>query len=158
MWNVVRNALCCGAAAGLTSTAAVMALACLEGRRPWQPLNGTSHWLWGEEAGAVTRLDARHTGIGLATNQGAAMFWGAIFGGWLAARPPRSRIALFRDASLLTMIAGLVDYGLVPKRLTPGWELAVSRKSVAATFAAMGLGLAVGGLVASRGREGRQRA
>src|SRR3954468_4959881 len=35
-----------------------------------------------------------------------------------------------------------------PKRLTPGWELVLSKRSMAATYGAMALGLAAGALVA----------
>jgi hypothetical protein len=43
-------------------------------------------------------------------------------------------------------VAGLayfVDYHLVPRRLTPGWELRLSRRSVALGFVALGVSLAV---------------
>jgi hypothetical protein len=51
-------------------------------------------------------------------------------------------------------IAGAVDYGLVPRRLSPGWEHALPPRGVAAGFAALGLGLALGALV-TRGPGGR---
>jgi hypothetical protein len=53
----------------------------------------------------------------------------------------------------MSAVAGVVDYGIVPRRLTPGWELALPPKSVAAVLAAMALGLAAGGILAQRGRK-----
>ena len=44
-------------------------------------------------------------------------------------------------------------FALVPKRLTPGWELAVSIRSVVGGFVAMALGLAAGGLLAQSARD-----
>ncbi|WP_183433334.1 hypothetical protein [Mesorhizobium sp. RMAD-H1] len=146
--RTMRYALCCGTAAGLTTTAALMLLARLEGRSPWQPANATSHWVWGEEAGAMEEADMRHTLLGLLTNQLSAMFWGLPFGAWLARRPPRDAPAMLRDASVMAAIAAAVDYLLMPKRLTPGWELALPKRSVAAAFGALALGLALGGLAA----------
>lgn len=35
----------------------------------------------------------------------------------------------------MSAIAAIVDYGIVPKRLTPGWELSLSKKSMAGAFA-----------------------
>jgi hypothetical protein len=40
------------------------------------------------------------------------------------------------------------DYLLLPRRLSPGWELALTRKSMAGAFAAMAAGLAAGALAA----------
>jgi len=67
--RTIRYALCCGTLAGLASTAALILLARLEDRSPWQPANAISHWVWGEEAGSMDEADMRHTGLGLATNQ-----------------------------------------------------------------------------------------
>jgi len=150
--RTIRYALCCGTLAGLASTAALILLARLEDRSPWQPANAISHWVWGEEAGSMDEADMRHTGLGLATNQIAAMFWGLPFGAWLARRPPRNAPAMLRDASIMTAIAAAVDYLLIPRRLTPGWELALPKRSVAAAFGAMALGLALGGLAAQAQR------
>ena len=66
---------------------------------------------------------------------------------WLAARPPRTTAGLLRDACARSAIAAAIDYGATPKRLTPGWELVLSKRSMAATYAAMALGLAAGALV-----------
>jgi hypothetical protein len=37
---------------------------------------------------------------------------------------------------------------VTPQRLTPGWELVLSERSMVATFGAMALGLAAGALAA----------
>lgn len=151
--TLFRYILCCGAGAAIASSAAVMISARLEGRSPLAPVNATSHWLWGDEAGDHDKADVRHTAVGAATNVGAAFFWGSLFGAFLSSRPPRKPAALLRDASVVGALASLVDYGLVPKRLTPGWELALSKRSVATAMAAMALGLAGGGWAAQRIEE-----
>jgi hypothetical protein len=40
------------------------------------------------------------------------------------------------------MVAAVVDYGLVPKRFTPGWEDPLPIRSIAGGFAGLALGLA----------------
>lgn len=149
--QLLRYALFCGAGAALASSAALIISARLERRGAWAAVNASSRWLWGEEAGTHDEADLRHTLVGGATNIGASFFWGALFGAFLSSRPPRRPVAMVRDASMAGVIAGLVDYGLVPKRLTPGWELALSKRSVMIAMAALALGLAGGGLVAQEG-------
>jgi hypothetical protein len=149
--RIARYALFCGGAAGLASIASLMLLARSEGRSPWQPVNATSHWIHGDAAASVRQADLPHTAAGLVTNQLSATFWGVLFGIWLANRPPRTAAAMLRDAAAVSAIAGAIDYGLVPRRLRPGWELALSNRSVALAFGAMALGLAAGGLAAEGG-------
>jgi len=48
------------------------------------------------------------------------------------------------------MLAAIVDYGLLPKNLTPGWEEPLPVRSVAGGFGGLALGLALGGLITSR--------
>jgi hypothetical protein len=155
--SFARYALYCGGAAGAASMATVMLAAMAEGRSPLQPVNATSHWIWGDEAGRHTRPDIAHTLTGAVTNQSAAMFWGALFGAWLSSRPPRSTAQMFRDAAAMGVIATTLDYGILPRRLSPGWELALSRPSVGLSMAAMALGLALGGLAAQEPRMRRRR-
>jgi hypothetical protein len=129
---------------------AVMGAARLEGKSAWRPLNATSHWLQGQAAGRRSEADLSHTSVGAATNQAAAMFWGAIFGAYLANRPQHSNARILRDSFVMAAIAGAFDYGLMPRRLTPGWELAVSKRAVVMTLGAMAVGLAAGGMAARR--------
>lgn len=148
--TLLRYALFCSAGAALATSAAIMISARREGRSHWAPVNATSHWLWGGEAGTHDEADVPHTAVGAATNLGASLFWGSLFGAFLSSRPPRTPAAMLRDASAAGAIAGLVDYALVPKRLTPGWELALPNRSVVISMAAMALGLAGGGLAAQK--------
>jgi hypothetical protein len=110
--------------------------------------NATSHWLHGDSAALHREPDAAHTFIGYATHHASALFWAVPFEAWLAARPPCTTAGLLRDACAMSAIAAAIDYGVTPKRLTPGWELVLSKRSMAATFGAMALGLAAGAIVA----------
>ena len=141
------SALITGTAASIVSTAALVLLAQREGKSAFQPTNATSHWLHGDHVASHREPDIAHTLIGYATHHASALFWAVPFEIWLAARPPRTTTALLRNACMISAIAAAIDYGATPKRLTPGWELVLSKRSMAATYGAMALGLAGGALV-----------
>jgi hypothetical protein len=145
--ELLVSTLVTGTVASVISTAALAALAKVEGQRPMKPANSTSHWLHGDSAGSFDGVDVEHTGLGLATHHASAMFWALPFEAWLAFRSPRSSIELLRDATVVSAMAAIVDYGIVPKRLTPGWELSLSKKSMTGAFASLAIGLAAGALV-----------
>jgi hypothetical protein len=145
--RISLSALIIGTTASIVSTAALAILATLEGKGALQPTNATSHWLHGESAAAFAHMDTRHTGLGYATHHASALFWAWPFAAWLASRPDRSSVQMLRDASVLSAIAATVDYGITPKRLTPGWELVLPTRSMFAAFAALAIGLALGARV-----------
>lgn len=160
--SFARIAACCGAGAALASIAAVVVSSRIENGSNWRAVNATSHFLWGPENAVRDEVDVAHTGVGLSTNVAAAFFWGSVLALALDGRPRRSPPEMLRDASVVAALAGVVDYGIVPRRMRPGWELALSKTAVVSCLAAMALGLAGGGLAAqgsgaSRSTERRVR-
>jgi hypothetical protein len=141
-----------GAGGAVAALGALALLARVEGRSPLQPVNATSHVLHGPAAGARREADLAHTGLGGMVNVGASLFWALPFTWWLLRRR-RPPAAIAAGAAGTAAIAAAVDYGLMPRRLTPGWEHAVSRGAVGATFAALALGLSAGALAARTLRE-----
>ena len=109
-----------------------------------QPINATSHWLHGDKAAACDALDARHTLIGFATHWASAVFWALPFEFWRAQRRPPSAGALLRGACMTSAVAAAIDYGVTPKRFTPGWELVLSKRAMVATYGVLAFGLASG--------------
>ena len=144
----VKSILLSGAAAGVASTCALGLLARLEGKDVFQPVNSTSHWLHGERAASFTGADVTHTAVGVATHQAATFFWAALFEWWISSRRPVRPVPMLGFALATSAVAAAVDYGATPKRFTPGWEFVLSKRSMAATYAAMAAGLAVGALIA----------
>src|SRR5689334_2092315 len=71
---------------------------------------------------------------------------------WLASHPPQSSLQLGRNAAVMSAIAAIVDYGITPRQLTPGWELTLTRKSMVGAFAGLALGLTAGALLSRRMR------
>lgn len=146
----LANILVSGTAVSLATSAVLSVLARLEGRSPVQPLNSTSHWYWGEAAGRSRRVDVPHTIVGFATHHGASLFWACAYE--LLRRHPRRRAA-FGDAVAVSTLAAVVDYAVVPKRLTPGWEKVVSPAAIGAAYAAMAVALALSPRLRGRGRS-----
>ena len=148
--HVLRASLVSGTIASLASTAALVLLAKAQKKSALQPLNATSHWLHGAKAAERDTADVAHTAVGYATHHASAIFWALPFQAWLALRPNRASSALLRDAAVMSAIAAAVDYGVVPKRLTPGWELVLSKTSLIATYGALALGLFAGARLVER--------
>ena len=63
--RVLRRALVSGSVASATSGVALAAMSLAERGSAPQALNATSHWLHGDRAARVRRLDVAHTGTGL---------------------------------------------------------------------------------------------
>ena len=119
MLPLLTKALLSGSAVGVATTAALAALARAEGRHPVQPVNSTSHWYLGEAAGRSRAVDLRHSLLGYATHHGASLFWAAIFQALRRLSPKREPLV---DALAVSAFAALVDYAVVPRRLTM-WSL-----------------------------------
>lgn len=144
----VRTTLYSGAGAALAALAAVALLSRLEGHAAARPINATSHVLWGSEDAPREGIDMAHTLPGLLINVGSAFFWGAIFAFVTPDASKQTATGVMVRAFGTSLLAAAVDYGLVPPRLRPGWELALRARSVALALAAMGAGLGAGGLAA----------
>ena len=140
--KIFGHALLSGLTATATSTVALAATAVAEGKGPAQPLNATSHIVYGDEAARYRDADVDHTIVGLGTHAAATVFWAAAFETSLVLRPPRTPAALVGRAGSIALMAALVDYTITPKRFTPGWELVLSKTSMAVVYAAMAAGFA----------------
>lgn len=138
------SVLVTGSVAGLLSSIGLAMSAEAEGAAPLRPINATSHWLNGDFAGLYGGLDRRRTGVGLATNHAACLFWALPFTAWQRLHPAETSGALMRDGLIMAAVAAAVDYGATPKRFTPGWELVLSRAGMAAAYAALAVGFAAG--------------
>ncbi|WP_245364293.1 hypothetical protein [Sinorhizobium americanum] len=151
-------AVASGTIASLTTTAVLSLLARLEGRSIFQPANATSHWLHGEKAGHVRVADTKHTLVGYCTHHLSAIFWALPFEAWLSADRSGKATFTLRKAAITAAFAYLVDYHLVPKRLTPGWETVLSKRSIGLTYVALALGLAAGAMVTRKSQHPNQAA
>jgi hypothetical protein len=138
-----------GGLAAAATTVAAIAAAKAEGQPATAGVNPISHILWGDEAAAHDEVDFKHTGAGLGLNAAAVISWGvvfeAIFGGAIA--DSKDWPTSLAGGATVAALAYLIDYYVVPKRFTPGFELRLSNQSLFGIYSALALGLGLGGLV-----------
>lgn len=104
------------------------------------PLNATSHALWGDRAGRKDDASLKYTATGFFTNYGAAFLWALGYEALAGRQPSRARALV--SGTAVSAAAYVVDYHVVPKRLTPGWEMRLPGEALAGLYGALALGLA----------------
>lgn len=135
------------------SAFALMILGAKEGRGALRPISASGHWLHGSRAGRKNKPDLAHAVVGFGTHHAATMFWSFLMEKWLGPKT-RTLPEMALTGASTAVVAAIVDYAIMPRRLSPGWELALTRKSMAGAFAAMAAGMAAGAL-AARSRPAR---
>lgn len=143
----VRRVAITGAIAGVASAAFIAAASVRATGSPASGLNGASQVLWGRAATRVRRVDVHHTLVGLIVHHASAFWWAGIH------ENPRLRAfapAAGLRAMLVMAAAAVLDYGVLPRRLSPGLEGQLSRRTIAAAFAVIGAGLALGSWIQDR--------
>ena len=149
--EAARRGMVSGTWAAIASGAALMLCAKLERRPPLAPFNGPSQWLWGESQARRTSVTWRHTALGYGIHHASAIMWATLHEKMFTASPPRPPSVELTRASITTMLAAFVDYGLTPRRLQPGFDKHLNIPSIVAVYAAFGLGLAASRLLIKRG-------
>jgi hypothetical protein len=150
--KTLEEGLLSGTIAALLS-AGVLAIA---GRREAgsavAPTNAESHWLWGDESLREDRPTLKHTLTGAVTHHLSSIFWATLYAAIAGRGRKRSVGEALAGGVATSVTAAVVDYGLMPKRLTPGFEHRVSKTSTAAALGAIGVGVAIGAMLLSRRR------
>jgi len=145
--NLLLDALVSGTIAGIATTAAAAGAAHREGTPAVAPVNAVSHVLWGDEAGRHDELSARYTGTGFITNHAACVFWAGIYE-VLRRRIGGGALGALASGPAVSALAYVVDYHLVPRRLTPGYELRLSGRGLSAIYTALALSLPLRAILA----------
>ena len=151
-WNdALRGAAVSGAIAAGTTAATVAIAGARDSGSAVAPINATSHIAWGESAGSVEAVDARHTLMGAALHLGACVFWASFYEKLFGRAADRGDVATgLLGGGLVAAAAYVTDYHVVPKRLTPGWEARVARRSLFAVYTVLALSLPLRGLLRRR--------
>ena len=146
-WNVLaQRANVSGAAASVLSAIALAICGRIELGDPWAPLNGPSQWIFGPHAAHRSGPSLRYTLTGYLIHHLASVFWALTF------ERLRSRRSIGAPAAATAAIACFVDYQLTPRRLTPGFERRLSRKSLGVVYVAFAIGLAAGAAIGAKPR------
>lgn len=139
------------------STAAAVASAIVawrgqhDSRSAIAPINTTSHVIWGDQAASVEQATWQHTVPGILINAGAGIWWGLVFQKLFGEKVDQHGYATAALGGAATAaLAYAVDYHLMPKRLTPGWEKRLSPPSLFLSMCGLGAGLALGAILSRR--------
>jgi hypothetical protein len=143
----LREGAVSGTLAGLLSAAVLMASGKRENGSAVAPVNAESHWLWGDESLREDRPTLRHTLGGLVTHQLSTVFWATLYALVRGRRRPATVPAALLGGVAASAAAAAIDYTVVPKRFTPGFENRLSTGSMVAVFAAIAGGIALGTLL-----------
>ena len=149
--TALQRGMVSGTTSSLLSTVALGALGKGENNSLFAPTNAISHWLWGDKAAVQNKASLRYTLIGYAIHHASATFWAVLFEKVMGRRLDRKDVALtLTAATAASAVACFVDYQLTPHRLQPGYEMRLSKPSLALVYGAFGLGLAAGALLCRR--------
>ena len=157
--SILGSAVRSGTVAGLATAAVASTAGKYEADSYAAPLNATSHIIWGEEAAQEDHPSLKYTLTGFLLNHGSGIFWALfyerLFGrqaNRLSRRLPPPAIGTAGDLTPLVKpvlggatvaaAAYVIDYHLIPKRFTPGFEKRLSGKSLTAIFGALAVGIA----------------
>ena len=153
-WNqAFRDGLVSGTVASVVSTVSLAIFGKAELNKSAAPINGPSQWVWGRHAPYENRFSFRYTVIGYAIHHAASIFW-AILHEKLRQQlgPPPNKTAPVAPAIVITATAYAVDFHVIPKRLTPGFEHRLSKRSLLMVYGTFAIGLAA---VALMDRDGK---
>lgn len=157
--QLLRNTLFSGAVGAAAVCGAIALLGRKDSGSSLAPLNASSHLYWGSQAGEVERVTLAHTVPGVAINVGASFWWALVFELAFGRKLGNGELGNAKTGNVMKALGGglataclayIVDYRLVPKRLTPGWEQRLSSQSVLLGLAALGAGIGAGALLARR--------
>ena len=149
--ETLQDALIAGSIVAAATIAAVALRGLNDSGSAVAPINASTHVVYGPEAGGYDEPDFKHTLPGLAINAGASVFWAAVYERLFGRAVTRSDVGkALLGGGAVAGLAYLLDYHLLPKRLTPGWEERVSGRSLAMIFGVMALTLPVWSLLKRR--------
>ena len=108
------------------------------------PINAPSQWLHGREALREDGVTWRHTALGALVHGASSMLWAGLYELLRERRERRGSTgtaAALADAAAVTAVAAVVDFKLVPDRLSPGFQHRLSRPAVVLAYASFAAGL-----------------
>jgi hypothetical protein len=144
----IRDSVFSGALASVATLAAASFLGTKETKSAVGPINAVSHVLWGDEAADARDVSAKHTLTGAAINHAACMFWAVIYEKFFAREESPGESLL--GGAAVAALAYVTDYHFVPKRLTPGYELALPPRALFGIYGALAASLGLASILRSR--------
>ncbi len=146
--NAIRffgRAFAAGSLAALTSGFMASRAAVGQGASSVAPLNAATHCLWPDDAFLMQRPSVKYTGTGALIHLGSSVFWGLLFEG--LRRKDKGTVEIVTAAAATAITAYVVDYHVVPKRVTPGFEAHIEPRAFPKIYFALGAGFAIAAMI-----------
>ena len=149
-----QGAFVIGKFAAFATSWAALAAGAKENRDPISPINAISHIAWGDEAFEQNSMSVKYSFTGLALNAAACVGWGVAMQ-WLCdkvvqrnsrEKTAKTVVTTIACGAAVSSLAYVVDYKIVPARLTPGLEKHLSCRALVFVYAVLALSLAGGAL------------
>ena len=145
--HFLANSLWTGAVASVSTALAATACGAIENGKALAPLNAVSHIFWGDEAARRDGPSWKYTAVGLALNTAATTSWAALYEMLFGRAAAKSDlVGPFLGGAVVSVIAYITDFHIVPAWLTPGFEKRLSNRSMLGIYAALALGVTFGSL------------
>lgn len=143
--HIALEGLVAGSCASVLSALALAWAGRRQVRSAAAPLNAVSQWRWGSKALRQHGASGRYTALGYVIHHGASVFWACLHAAARSRHPDAHRAHVAAVGAVATSaVACFVDFRCTPERFTPGFQHHLSRGALAGTYAAFGLGLALG--------------
>ena len=138
----LSNALISGTIVGLATFVAGSVYAASARISPVAPTNAVSHIIWGDNAMKKNQLDLKHTGTGAMLHYLSAIWW-AFWYEWGFGEQAEKKgvVKAMEGGAIISSLAYLIDYHILPKRLSPGFEARLPSNSLPIMFGVIGLTL-----------------
>jgi hypothetical protein len=145
--QTVKDAIYSGSLANMATLLAGAWQGRRSGDSALRPVNAVSHIVCGSEAARQSSASLKYTATGVALNQAGATFWALIYERLFGAPAESSAARALAGGACVSALAYVVDYHLVPKRLTPGYEDALPPRGLVPIYAALALSLSASSLL-----------
>ena len=151
--SFAMDTVAAGTGAAALTTATILCLGHERDSSMWAPLNAVSHITYGDEAAAHSEFSSKYTYTGAALNTAAVFSWAAMHSGMMRVMPRQDLPSAIAAGAAVAGVAYVVDYYVVPRRLTPGFEKRLSGRSLFWIFSSLAAGLAAGWAMNRTGRS-----
>ena len=153
--DIALDALATGKLATVATATTVAICGKAEQNNSVAPINAISHIVFGEEAAKQDQASLKYTGTGLVLHDAACTSWAALHEQFFGSAVDKGNVpSAFLGGGLISLLAYITDYHLVPKRLTPGMEKRLSNRSLLLMYSVLALSLAFGSLLNAKRKRG----
>jgi len=143
----VSDTICTATSATVGTTVAVAAAGQADNRNPAAPINAVSHILWGDRAALKDGVSAKYTLSGFLLNAFAMLMWAAVFEALFGKKAKEGdAVSAIVGGTVVSALAYVTDYHIVPERFTPGFEKRLSDPSMFGVYAVLAVSLGLGAM------------